>query len=94
MQNIRICKIPIRAHIDIKIVLLYMWTGIKEIKMDLLYKYTEKYIARFILSSHCFFIYIHTYLLPAHASGQGNVIGFRIYIYMCVCTIKNCNGTN
>ena len=31
-------------------------------------------------------------LLPARASEQGNVIGsVRIYIYMCVCTKKNCN---
>ena len=33
-------------------------------------------------------------LLPARASEQGNVIGsvrIYIYIYMCVCTKRNCN---
>ena len=31
-------------------------------------------------------------LLPARASEQGNVIGsVRIYIYIYVCTKKNCN---
>ena len=34
------------------------------------------------------------FFLPVRASKQGNVIGLvsvYIYIYMCVCTTKNCN---
>ena len=69
-DGVQICKIfgyakfqYVHTLIDIhtEIVLLYMWTGIKEIKMDLLYKYTERYSALFIISSHCFF-YIYTYI--------------------------------
>ena len=39
-----------------------------------------------------FFFVVIVILLPARASEQGNVIrSVRIYIYMCVCTKKNCN---
>ena len=53
----------VHTLIDIhtEIVLLHMWTGIKEIKMDLLYQYTERYSALFypVIVS---FIHIHIFI--------------------------------
>ena len=55
--------------IHIEIVLLHMWTGIKDLKMDLLYQYTERYSALFIT--------------PHVQCERGKVIGCGVHIYVC-----------
>ena len=48
-----------------------------------------------MMKSNCILIlnlFVFVILLPARASEQDNVIGsVRIYIYIYVCTKKNCN---